>query len=492
MALGAAQFFDNNGNELVNGVLYSYQAGTSIQQATYTDYTGLVPNPNPITFSTGGRVNIWLSATNKYKFVLCVQNDGAYCAPADVLFSVDQVPACPGCSSGGGSTGIFTGTFISGTANTATAGILELASTDAICWRNQAGTANLCITKDTSDILDWTGGTIKLPVINCVAGVSGYVYLCPNSSTNRFSVSNNGGVYGVVPTVPNAGTSGHLASFTSNGYDLQDSGGTAPATVAVTYSATPTFTATSEDQLFTMTLTGNVTSSTLGTTGLPVPSLVSFELTQDGTGGRTFVWPSNVLGAPVPNPAPTIVTLAHFIWDGTYARLVGPQPCSTQTKTGAYALVSTDCVIQASVSAGSYTIQVPHLVTGVVWTITRTDTSTNTLTIQPDSGNVNGQGAFAMARNTTAQCHSDGANVWCAISIFAGGQLIQYGTDASCTGNGCTAETFPIPYQGAIPTCYCTGINGSCNLQTSGATKTTCAYNAAASGGINWLAIGVP
>jgi len=142
MSLGNAQFFDNNGKPLTAGVLYSFQAGTSTQQATYTDATGSTLNPNPIPFGSGARVAIWLNSVSIYKFVLCLQNDGPTCAPADVLFSVDQVPACPGCSGGGS---IFTGTFISGTALPASTGVLRLASADAICWRNAAGTANLCI-----------------------------------------------------------------------------------------------------------------------------------------------------------------------------------------------------------------------------------------------------------------------------------------------------------------------------------------------------------
>lgn len=314
MALGNAQFFDNNGKPLTAGVLYSYAAGTTTQQATYTDSTGLTMNPNPIPFDSGARVGIWLTSSLTYKFVLCSQNDGANCAPADVLFSVDQVPACPGCSAGGNT---FTGTFISGSPNPASTGILRLASSDAICWRNTAGTTNLCISKDTSDVLSWAGGTVKYPELACSETQTGYDFLCPNSSLHRFSISNNNGSYAGVPTVPTAGAPTHLPSFSTNGYDLQDSGGTAPLTTAVTFSATPTFTATSQDQLFTMTLTGNVTASTLVMTGLPTPSLVTFQLTQDATGSRTFAWPPNVENPPVVTGTANAVTVAQFVWNGT-------------------------------------------------------------------------------------------------------------------------------------------------------------------------------
>jgi hypothetical protein len=325
MALGNAQFFDNNGNLLTAGVLYSFQAGTTTQQATYTDSTGAFVNPNPIPFGAGARVSIWLSPTNNYKFVLCLKNDGAACAPADVLFSVDQVPACPGCTAGGNT---FTGTFISGTPSPATTGVLELATTDAICWRNQAGTTNLCITKDASDVLEWTGGTIKFPEIGCSAVFLNFDYLCANSATHHLSVANNAGLYGSIPLVQTAGLPAHLAGFATNGIDLVDSGALPPASSAVTFSSTPTFTATSNDQLFTMTLTGNVTGSTLVMTGMPVPSIVTFVLTQDATGSRTFVWPTNVLNAPSVLPAIGAVTTVPCIWDGTncHAPNVLPTP----------------------------------------------------------------------------------------------------------------------------------------------------------------------
>jgi hypothetical protein len=198
MGIGDGQFFDNNGNLLLSGVLYSYQAGTSTQQATYTDHTGLIANPNPLPFGSGARVSIWLLSTVNYKFVLCLQNDGSSCAPADVLFSMDFVPGCMGCSSGGGGGGggsPFIGTFISGTAIPATTGILELASIDSICWRNTANNANLCISKDSSNVLTWSGSVIKLPETGCSVTGSGQDYLCPDSGNHRFLQSGNGVAY---------------------------------------------------------------------------------------------------------------------------------------------------------------------------------------------------------------------------------------------------------------------------------------------------------
>lgn len=89
------------------------------------------------------------------------------------------------------------------------------------------------------------------------------------------------------------------------------------AVTTVSFSATPTFTALAQNQLFKMTLTGNVTSSSISMSGISVPALVTFELTQDGTGGRTFTWPGNVVGGAQILTAANAITTQAFYWDGT-------------------------------------------------------------------------------------------------------------------------------------------------------------------------------
>lgn len=64
------QFFDNNGDPLSGGFLYSYQAGTSTPQDTYTDSALDVPNANPVELDSAGRAVIYLSPTPAYKFIL--------------------------------------------------------------------------------------------------------------------------------------------------------------------------------------------------------------------------------------------------------------------------------------------------------------------------------------------------------------------------------------------------------------------------------------
>ena len=68
-----AQFFDNNGNPLSGGKLYTYEAGTTTPAVTYTTLAGTTPHTNPIILDSAGRVpggEIWLTLPDFYKFVL--------------------------------------------------------------------------------------------------------------------------------------------------------------------------------------------------------------------------------------------------------------------------------------------------------------------------------------------------------------------------------------------------------------------------------------
>lgn len=75
----AAQFFDNSGNVLTGGKLYTYAAGTTTPAVTYTTNSGLTAHSNPIVLNAAGRVpdsgEIWLSDSVLYKFVLKDTND---------------------------------------------------------------------------------------------------------------------------------------------------------------------------------------------------------------------------------------------------------------------------------------------------------------------------------------------------------------------------------------------------------------------------------
>jgi hypothetical protein len=69
-----AQFLMLDGTPLVGGKVYSYAAGTTTPQATYTDSTGSTPNENPVILDARGEANIWLGSAS-YKFRLTDEND---------------------------------------------------------------------------------------------------------------------------------------------------------------------------------------------------------------------------------------------------------------------------------------------------------------------------------------------------------------------------------------------------------------------------------
>ena len=67
-----AQFFDDNGDPLSGGKIFTYAAGTTTPKATFTDFTGATPHANPIILDAAGRPpsEVWLTYGDSYKFIL--------------------------------------------------------------------------------------------------------------------------------------------------------------------------------------------------------------------------------------------------------------------------------------------------------------------------------------------------------------------------------------------------------------------------------------
>jgi|SRR5262245_12273549 len=88
------QFFDNNGDPLNGGQLFTYLAGTTTPVATYSDVGLTTPNANPIIMNSAGYPSsgaIFLSPGVSYKFVL--QDSGG-----STLATRDNVGSVPGTS----------------------------------------------------------------------------------------------------------------------------------------------------------------------------------------------------------------------------------------------------------------------------------------------------------------------------------------------------------------------------------------------------------
>lgn len=82
------QFLDVNANPLSGGFVFTYTAGTTTPQATYSDSGGVSQNTNPIILNSGGFANIWLDASKIYKFV--VKSSASV-----TQYTVDNISAFP-------------------------------------------------------------------------------------------------------------------------------------------------------------------------------------------------------------------------------------------------------------------------------------------------------------------------------------------------------------------------------------------------------------
>lgn len=77
------KFFDADGEPLVGGKLYAFQAGTTTPLVTYANQDESTENEHPIILDANGEADVWVGP-NAYKFVLTDADDA-------VLWTVDNV-----------------------------------------------------------------------------------------------------------------------------------------------------------------------------------------------------------------------------------------------------------------------------------------------------------------------------------------------------------------------------------------------------------------
>ncbi len=189
-----------------------------------------------------------------------------------------------------------------------------LQNTGAGAWTVNRGTANI------------DGAATNL-TLNTGQGVQ-----INSDGSNYFTQRGIGGAGGGSGTV-NSGTAAQLAYYATTGNGVSGNSGTsltaggklttaggATGLATVTFSATPTYDA-SVTNGFKLTLTGNVTSSTLS--NAVAGQVVTFVFCQDATGGRTNVWPTNVKGGGIITPTANICSMQSFEYDGTNAYATG-------------------------------------------------------------------------------------------------------------------------------------------------------------------------
>ena len=164
------QFFDSNGVPLAGGRLYTYAAGTTTPETSYTASDGLTANSNPIILNSAGRVSgtteVWLTITTAYKFVLKTD--------ADVqLWSADDISGIAGVgnplpvSSGGTGRATATAYAVICGGTTATGSFQSVASvgtTGQVLTSNGVGALPTMQTGfATGMILLWSGSIGTIP-----------------------------------------------------------------------------------------------------------------------------------------------------------------------------------------------------------------------------------------------------------------------------------------------------------------------------------------
>lgn len=105
-----AQLFDNNGDPLSGGELFSYEAGTTTPLTTYTSSSGNTAHPNPIILDAAGRVpggEIWLDYTKRYKIAVKTSNNVLIATYDNIGGSFNSAPFIANFT-GNGSQTVFT------------------------------------------------------------------------------------------------------------------------------------------------------------------------------------------------------------------------------------------------------------------------------------------------------------------------------------------------------------------------------------------------
>lgn len=92
--LAKLRFVDNNGVPLAGGKVFTYTAGSTTKQNTYTDASGATPNSNPVILDSRGEAAIWFDQTLAYKVTLAPATDTD--PPTAPIWTVDNIPAGSG------------------------------------------------------------------------------------------------------------------------------------------------------------------------------------------------------------------------------------------------------------------------------------------------------------------------------------------------------------------------------------------------------------
>jgi hypothetical protein len=270
------QFFDANGVPLSGGKLYTYAAGTTTPQTTYTSASGTESNANPIILNSEGRVSgtneVWLDSAVAYKLILKTSADVQLWS-ADDLSGIAALGNALPVSAGG--TGVSSNTayavLCGGTTSTnPIQSIASVGTTGQVLTSNGAGalpTMQTITSFVAGMIMLWSGSVASIP--------TGWLLCDGTSSTpdlrDKFVVG-AGSTYAVGATggSANAVVVSHTHTVTDPGHNHAPSAGTffwTDATAQTGAGASSTFGYLSNTVTNTATATTGVTIVTAGVSG---------------------------------------------------------------------------------------------------------------------------------------------------------------------------------------------------------------------------------
>jgi hypothetical protein len=79
-----------NGEPNAFGCLFTYASGTSTPISTYTDFTGVTFNSNPVVLTAGGTANVWMVSGTLYRVVVKTSG-GVNCVSGSTVYTIDGI-----------------------------------------------------------------------------------------------------------------------------------------------------------------------------------------------------------------------------------------------------------------------------------------------------------------------------------------------------------------------------------------------------------------
>jgi hypothetical protein len=210
--------------------------------------------------------------------------------------------------------------FETESANPAQSGIFRLADGDAIAWRNHANSADVLLSKTSTDQLvapPFASPTFFSPIVDSSSGASGVTFRnsgstvwTANASTSSLSFNFNAHL---------GETSVKIAPFGGESYaGLLDNYGMAAGFVSATESGGTISFDAGLANTFEVTLNANATSTTLS--NAQAGQWLNIIVCQPASGGPyTFAWPSNVRGGMTIGTTAGKCSTQSFVFDGTSA-----------------------------------------------------------------------------------------------------------------------------------------------------------------------------